>query len=297
MTVDLVALSRICSEHLLEIASEQGNLVHAVSMEELRHLMENLGDGGRRLSEVGLLQVAMTKDPRVDISLKRQLLYGLLLPRGLTVIKEDGYIIAPSPEIPIEDSGVPLGQVMFLEEFGREVSIDPPDLADFCQLKGKSNLRVHQLLQFLLSKLADLDSTQSLLGADTFPLKSYSSVINKLFFRGKKLKDLFAATVLTYPALETLQAQLDDKGAIRLEENDRLNGNGDQVYRYVRILQVELEGRSPFTVPICYEIVHHSFETPVPHEQYELDRLTCSIGKGKRNTLNRMGFTVETYHL
>lgn len=245
------------------------------------------------LDNVGLLQVAMTTDPRVGNTIKRHLLYGLLLPRGLTVIKEDGKIMAPSPELHMGDTNLPVGSVTFLEVFGRDVSIVPPDLSSFCHLKGKSNLPVHQFLQFLLHQLNCLDSKESLLGDGYFRLKSYSSVINKLFFRGKKLKDLFATQVMTYSALEKLKALLSAKGAIPLDEDNQLSGNGDFIFRYVRILLIELDGRSPFTVPIYYEIAYHSFETPVPHETYEYERLRYSLTRGDENLLVRMGFTVE----
>lgn len=258
-------------------------------MEGLRQLMEN---GGHPLTEVGLLQVAMSQDPRVDITVKRQLLYGLLLPRGLTVIMEDGFIIAPFPEMPIIGSRIH-GVVRFLREFGRKSSIHPLDLRDICKLKKKSTFRVHQLLHFLLSKLAQLDPSDTLLSPGLFHLKSLSSVINELLFGDKKLENLFSTTVLTSRALKTLQSQLDGKGAIFLEE-DILSGNCGRVYRYVRVLQVELEDRSTFTVPVCYEIIHHSSKTSVFHNQSEFDQFCCSLGKGKKNILARSGFTIVT---
>lgn len=295
ISVDLAILARICSEHLIEVKSGINSVV-VVSQDGLSRLKEFFSDSTHH--EVGILQIAMTKDPRIDNSLKKQLLYGLLLPGGLTLIKEDKTIIAPTPEIPIDASSIPRGSIHFLEDIDPEIFIDPPDLSYICKLKRESNLYVHQLLQFILYHLTQLPPSETLLGDGTngtFRLKSYSSAINKFFFRGKKVKDFFAATVLTNSSLETLTAELDNKGAIPWYEADILNGSGDQVYRYVRVLQVELEGRNPFTIPIFYEIAYSSFKTPVPHDQYELNRLRFSVGKGQQNYLKRMGFGIETY--
>jgi hypothetical protein len=286
-------LVAICSSNLVDLTADGRDLALAVTKEGMDLLMDRL-----ELSEVDLLQVAMSTGTLLDETLKRQLLFGLLIHRGgLVVIKENGVIIAPIPEISLGPSVVG-GEISFLEEFGEDIRRDPPDLPSFCQLKGVcGGLPVHELLHFLLHKLTTLSSEDSLLGS--FRLKSYTSVVNKLFYRGKPLTDLLAATVGTDAALRRLKKELvDERGAVPVDEDDTVNGNGDLTYRFVRILQVRLEGVArPFTLPIYYEVIRTRHVTADCHKSYELRRLECELGKGQKNTMRCTGFTIEPISL
>jgi hypothetical protein len=215
-------------------------------------------------------------------------------------VKEDGVIIAPVPEVSIH-TATPhslMGKVSFLDEFGPETPQDPPDLEYFCHLKGVCGGRsVRELVDFILQKLLSLPVEESLL-KQPFRQKSSSSAINKMFYRGKSLTDLLATTVGTNSGLARVKKELSQRGAISVDEDQRVNGNGDLTYRFVRILRVELELEgSPqpcsFTFPVYYEVIKTRHVTPVPHKEYELTRLKFNLDKGQRIMLRLTGFTME----
>ena len=293
--VDIAELSRICANNLTEalLSGRNAPPTFAVTPDGLQLLRESFVDErGEGLGEVGLLRIAMTTDRRIDDDLKRHLLYGLLLLQrgGLRLIREDGTIIAPVPET-FRVAPVLQGTVSFPEEVGN-IASHAPDLTDLCIIKGTCGRPAHQVIDFILHKLANLPPAESLSGS--FRLKSFSSVMNKLFYRGKAVKDIMATTVGTDQLLESLETILGSKGAMFKERGDSENGNGCLVYRYVRILDVELEGCPAFTFPIYYEIALSTFTTPQnPHEQYELDRLKYSLLPGDVNSLRQKGFTIE----
>jgi hypothetical protein len=243
------------------------------------------------LNEVALLHFAMTQSDGIDDLLKTRLLFGLLLRKGtLRLIKEDGIIIAPVPEVSMT---VPLlvGAVSFLDDIVK-ISKIAPNLQYLCRLKGqRKGRRADQLIQFILHQLTSLPAEDTLLGHG-FRLKSYSSVMNKLFYRGKSLTDLFAATVDNESELETLISQLDDKGGVMMGEPEDVNGNGDLTYRYVRILRVVLQESppSPFNFPVYYEVIKTNHFTPASHEQYEW---VSNLKNGTQSQLGMTGFTVE----
>ena len=116
--------------------------------------------------------------------------------------------------------------------------------------------------------------------------------MNKLFYRGKDLTDLFATTFHTDKQFKELKTKLMGLGA--MEHSRDTNGNDCLVSRYVRILQVELNGHS-FYFPVYYELVRERYKTPVPHEYYELSRLECTLVDGQRNQLVRDGFSLEVF--
>jgi hypothetical protein len=282
-------MREICSANLIPITTEGNLTTFAVSEDGLQLLLHQTG-----LDEIpALLQFAMNKNDQIDDLTKTRLLFGLLLRKGgLRVIKEDGKIIAPVAEIYI--GATPLvGQVSFPHEI-----IDPTDkdnLQSVCQLKTQcAGRRAHQLIQFILHKLPTLPVEETLLGP--FRLKSYSSVINKLFYRGKDLTDLLAATVANETDLKALRKKLNKLGATIVGQVEK-NGNGDLTYRFVRILRVELEGSPAFDFPVYYEVVKLHHNTPVPHNQYEWTRLEFVLERGDLNMLRETGFTVESIKL
>jgi hypothetical protein len=301
---DLVS---ICSLNLTD-AKAHGAL--AVTQMGIDQLETDLG-----LSEGDLFQLAMASRSPLDESLQRQLLFGLLMRRGglvlimeanltveatssdpPTLIKEDRMIIAPVPEISFDPASLGGGEVSFLDNFGPQISHDPPDLEYFCFLKNKCGGHpVHQLLKFILHKLRSLPVEDSLLG-QPFRLKSYSSTINKLFYRGKPLTDLLAATVGTDDERQQLTKELSQRGAMRLDS--RVTGNNDIAYLFVRILQVKLEG-SPqphsFTLPVYYKVIKTHYTFHEPPELYELNRLNYNLTKGQMNMLRLTSFTLEKF--
>jgi hypothetical protein len=137
------------------------------------------------------------------------------------------------------------------------------------------------LVQFLLHKLKSVED--SLLD-QPFRLKSYSSTINKLFYRGKPSTDLLAATVETDVELKQLKKELSQRGAMRLDEENMLNVNNDPTYRYARILQLTFDGSPTQTVPIYYEVVVTNFNTHASHKEYELGCMKYGLSKGQQNT-------------
>jgi hypothetical protein len=247
-------------------------------------------------SEVTLLGLTMSPSSMIDGVLKRQLLFGLLMHRGeLVLVREDGEVVAPVPELSPGPSSEIKGKISFLKQLDpiRPPPRDAPTLEQVCEWKGTcQGVAAHRLIHFLLQKLADLSAEEATLSS--FRLKSYSSVMNKLFYRGKALSDLFAATVQTDGHLILLKQSLTDEGATSVYENNIHNGNSELSYRYVRILQVELEGSPSFTFPVHYEIIMAKGMTPaVPHKQYQLERLRYDLNDGFENTLGVKGFTLE----
>jgi hypothetical protein len=274
----------ICSSNLIQISADREGPVFAVTAEGMDLLMIR-----HRLSKKFLHQLVMSPSLAIDDTLKRQLLFGLLMRRGwLTLIKEDGVIVAPLPEIslPPPSSDQIRGEVSFRERFDPMTSHHPPDLWTFCELKRASGHPVHQLIPFLLEKLMAL-LEESLL--DSFQLKSYSSVTNTLFYQGEPLTDLFTATVETVAGLSALIDRLTDKGAIQIQVDQ--DPNGDSLLHYVRALTVTLEG-SPFTLPISYELIYTPHRSPVPRKD-ELKRLKLNLAEDQRDRLVHKGFTIE----
>ena len=293
LRVSLQELLEICSSHLIEVTTE----IRVVSVEGLNQLRVLIGVLGNEIDDdVCLLQIAMRPDARIDDTLKKQLLFGLLLQRsgGLTLLKEAGMIIAPIPEISIPPPSISCqGTISFLNLIGQNIPDNAPDLSSLCEYKGLCGMAAHQIMGFILEKLRALPSAESL--SDSFRLKSYSSVMNKLFYRGKDLTDLFAGTYKTDDKFDSLKKQLLSKGAIPHFEKKKVNGNDCLVYRYVRILKVDLSGGS-FTFPVYYELVRENFKTSTPHEHYELTRLLqWTLVDGHRNMLVRNGFSLENF--
>jgi hypothetical protein len=282
----------ICFANLIPITNSPNEA--AVSEDGLQSLLHQTG-----LDEAALLQYAMNKYDQIDDLTKTRLLFGLLLRRGgLRVIKEDGKIIAPVAELCIAVSLV--GHVSFPHEItGRKPDKAAPNLQSVCQLKTQcAGRRAHQLIQFILHKLTTLPVEETLLAPlGPFRLKSYSSVINKLFYRGKDLTDLLAATVANETDLRALRNKLNELGATMVGQVEK-NGNGDLTYRFVRILRVELEGSPPaFHFPVYYEVIKLHHNTPVPHKQYEWTRLEFALKRGDMKKLRDTGFTVESIEL
>jgi hypothetical protein len=285
----------ICSDNfnLIPITTEGNLATFAVSEDGLQLLHHQTG-----LNEVALLQFAMAKDELVDDLTKTRLLFGLLLRRGgLRVIKEDGKIIAPIPELCV--TVAPLaGEVSFPRDLVKTSKL-APNLQSVCQLKTQCvGRRAHQLIQFILDKLTTLPVEETLLAPlGPFRLKSYSSVINKLFYRGKGLTDLLAATVANDIDLRTLLRNLNELGATMVGQPEE-DGNGDLTYRFVRIIRVELRESPPaFFFPVYYEVVKLHHHTPVSHKQYEWTRLRFSLGPGDMITMEESGFTAELIDL
>ena len=252
--------SNFLTRSLIEIISDGGNSALVVSIQELHKCIE--------INDIDLLQIAMKPNTQIDETLRAQLLLGLLRQRknGLTLLKEDLIVIAPIPEIAIPI--ISEGTISYLRVADPDIPDDPPDLYSLCRSKRLCHAPVHRIIGFILDKLKSLPSTDSLI--DSFRLKSYSSVMNKLFYRGKDLTDLFATTFHSDEEFKNLKTALSGKGA--MERSLDTNGNGCRVYRYVRILQVELNGHS-FHFPVYYELVRERYKTSVPHEHYELSRL------------------------
>jgi hypothetical protein len=269
----------ICSSNLIQISTDKEGPVFAVTAEGVDLLMIRLG-----LSEAELHQTAMLPTLAIDDTLKRQLLFGLLMRRGwLTLIKEDGVIVAPLPEISLPPSSHFRGKVSFRERYDLGTSHGTPNLRAFCRKRIRP---VHQLIHFLLEKLMALPVEESLL--DSFQLKSYSSVTNTLFCRGESLTDFFTATVETEDGLSALRGRLTDKGAIQVGQDP----NGDSSLHYVRALGVTREGSLLFTLPISYELIYTPRWTPVSRKD-ELKRLKLNLAEDQRDRLVRKGFTIE----
>lgn len=282
--MDISALRDVCSGHSATLQLNQRESVPALTSEGFQVLMKFVDVNGNSLDEVGILQIAMTPDPRIDDLLKRTLLFGLLLRRGLQIIHEDGVIVAPAHNLKFPT--YPEGTVAFQSRVGRDVRKDAPDITTFCKLKEELDIPVHQIVSFILMKLKECDTEESRIQG--FRLKSYSSVMNKLLYRGKSLKDLFAITISDVE-LEPLKNLLLQLGALHRSEDD-VNGVGCLVYRFVRILTITISGKS-VNFPVYYEVVKKNYETAlVPHEQYQLNRLKFSLFDGHMNQLEDSGF-------
>lgn len=285
--IPVLDIYRICSENLIHYPLESGGIEFAISEDGLS-LLENIGESNHKLGRIDLLQLIMAIDDRLTTVLKRQLLFGLLLSSrsGLYLVKEDGIIIAPSPEILV---ACPLrGEIRFRDRITSAVPTEPPDLESLCGVKVTGVIPVREIVWFILTMLKSLDPQESL--STTFRLKSYSSVMNKLFYRGKRLTDLFATSDEASNVV-ALQDMMKEKGAMNVSSHqDYLNGNNCVVYRYVRILDVTIFNPSsiyvqPHSFSFCvyYEIVTKNQHARVPHQQYELERLEFGVSPGSQN--------------
>lgn len=288
--MNIESVQRICSENLVNFQLEDNHFEQAVSDHGL-YLLERLGEGEgeTQLDVLGCLQIAMSRDNRIPDVVKKQLLYGLLLPRGLTVIKEDGIVVAPSPEIIV--SPLSEGNAVFLSRPPPSLLKDPPDIAFFCQWKEECKVSVHRIVFCILRNLHSIGVTDSF--CQLFRLKSFSGVMNKLLYRGKGLTDLYACSVNTDHDLKYYRSELEKRGGIFYNEKEKCNSRGDPVYRYIRILHVFINAYDIY-FPVYYEIVRSiSFQPPlIPHDQYEFDRLQCNHSDGQKNMLERSGFTL-----
>lgn len=136
-----------------------------------------------------------------------------------------------------------------------------------------------------------------------FRLKSYGSAMNKIFYRGKPLTDLFAATVMTSNELRELTTYIKDVGGRNIAGDN--NGNGCPTLRYVRMLTVTIFDPSHdsqrldlrkrpyvFNFPAYYEVVFKMTDERAPHEVYQLERLTCS--RKQQTSLLSLGFTLHS---
>lgn len=236
------------------------------------------------LNRVALLQIAMLKDPRIEDHWKRKILFGLLISQGLIIVKEADTIVAPIHESTLVDFDFRLhSKVHFLLKYeqSEHQSIKPPDLIFFCKNTVEGML-VSGLVQNILHGLASLSDEDHL--RSSFRLKSVSSVMNKLFYRGKELSDLFAASAKNVHEFQNLINLVRACGGIFF--NRSTNRNGSEVLRYYRMLEVDVsafrgDGQSydPLHFPVFYEIVLLISRDRTPHEVYELDRLTCTLFK------------------
>ena len=124
---ELQQLLEICATHLIELLPNgtqgQGTRpIIVVSAEGLNHLRA-LG-----FDDMTLLGLVKSPDTQIDDTLKKQLLYGLLLQREgrLSVLEEDGrIIIAPLPEISIP--ALVEGSISFLDDINLNI-----DTRSFC---------------------------------------------------------------------------------------------------------------------------------------------------------------------
>jgi hypothetical protein len=263
----------ICSSHLIQIITNQGveltdgeNRSLAVSIDGVNELMNLLKMG---TDDIFIHLVGSTDSP-LDDNLKKALLYGLLMKRGrFMVIKEGKNIIAPI----LEPKSTAFPQLSGVISFYKEsiaVPSSPWNLENFCQWI-RVGISSNQLVECLLRSLSEAPKEETLI--ESFRLKPHSSVVNKLFFRGKRLTDLFAATVSD---LTSLADQLLKKGAFLAHTKNDPNGNGEITVRYVRMVHVVVEGGEgvvQFNFPVYYEIVQSRLAPAIPHEIDEWNRI------------------------
>lgn len=246
----------------------------------------------RNIGEVGLLQIAMSSESRVSDSLRKQILYGLLLSRSLTFVLEGNEILAPCHEITRDR--IAGGKIVFLAS---SIILPAPNLSYFCNLKLLTRIPIADLVGFLLEELRK--HPDSLCG--TFRMKSYASIINKLFYRAKDISDLFAATARTHDQLSGL-INLINKCGGRFHSRSH-NGNHCEVMKYVRSVQMTLtnpisdtDPSQPrvhqVTIPIYYEIVYETVAMTVAHEAYELKRLDFKLNQEERSILETAKFSL-----
>lgn len=260
-------------------------------MQSLRCLTIN----GRVLGDVELLQIAMSSDPRISDDVKRRLLYGLLFDNGLTLVRENNVTIAPT-HLPSPPSITLSGRISFVRNVPRRIETLPLNAIRLCNLKRNSGSEAHHLIGFILQELQKLPQEESF--SDLFRLKSYSSVMNKLFYRGGNLTDLYGATVPSNSKVLAVEKKLLAHGAIDAnDQEDRdFNGNGCAVYRWVRILQIDLQNLpdQPLHFPVYYEVVRKNFlDERAPHKNYELTRLKFQLAEGLRTSLENDGFRFD----
>lgn len=252
-----------------------------------------------------VLQIAMTNDTRIKSSLKRSLLYGLLFKKNssLTMIEEGQSLIAPSTDLRRQAAKYH-GHLSFNENNNSGMIPPPPGIEYFCDLKGRHSIpEISQIIMLIISTLKLLKSEETL--GHLFRIKSRSSILNKLFFRGKDLSDFYAATATTFDEMEDLISKLESCGAKHCPPNT-VNGNGCPVIRYVRMLTVTiLENRNQaqemeqvryeFQFPVYYEIVYRISPDRSPHDIFELTRLNCGLTPEKRDLLEEHGFTIHEF--
>lgn len=104
------------------------------------------------LDDVTLLQIAMTSDCQIDQMLKWELLYGLLMQRGLVIIKEGERIVGP--HVGDDPRILCPGEVVFQRDFREDTtSYDAPNLEYFCLHRNQCRVPVYQLIGFILQEL------------------------------------------------------------------------------------------------------------------------------------------------
>lgn len=273
-----------------------------------------------QLGKIGLLQIAMSTTQRIDQLRRRHLLYGLLFQEGLTFILEGNEIIAPMHEK--ERKIIARGNILFQNTSTNmniatpvpgsvpvPVIMPPPDLFYFCQMKNSTNIPITNIIGFVLKELHKLDNSIDSL----FRLKSYASVMNKLFYRGKELSDLYAATAKSHEKLTSLITLMEQQYGGTFVSRTR-NGNQCDVIRYFRVLKIRLidqqasteeddedtttgSGSSnrnchEFLFPVYYEIVYETSATRISHEEFEYKRLKYDLNDEKRRVLSDNGFTI-----
>lgn len=282
-------MERIRLEHVINLTVSEDSTVSAISAEGLE-LMRTIDD---KLDRVSLL-LSMTNDNRIDENFKLELFYGLLFDlEGLTIVKENGQIIAPTPELKITVP-IPRGSIEFLVKVRGDVLTQAPDISFFCHRKAECRYSVREIICFLLHELRNLPPEETLM--TVFRMKSYSSVINNLLYRGKGLSDLFATTILDSDYNELIR-KIESRGGMCVHERQekQINGNRCIVSRYVRILKIQFENSQDyFFCPIYYEIVLDNLMPPaVSHQQYELERLKFKLSAGAQNLIQQKGFTIH----
>lgn len=282
LNIDLLTL---ISEYLVEIAI-RGQIYSVVGIGDL---LANLRANNNLLTEVDLLSLLTSGNLDLEASLRQSLFFGLLLPMGLTVIFEDGFLIAPT--LQDQYSHTIVGSATFMRRIDDQIPDHSPNVASFCEWIGNlpRGYRIHTLIAFIHDQLTQLrESEVSELAR--FRLKSYSSIINKLFYRGKSLKDLFAITVQSQTEADVIKGALEnDYGYLSKTYRDYTNNNGCLTYRYIRILILTIENET-IHFPVYYEIVVDNLVTPRSHKIYELDRLRCELAPGQIAILARTSF-------
>lgn len=283
------AVKIFSTKHEMEITLYSGESVSVILIPEL---LNSLQENNFPTSSVKLLCLVMSEETTLDTATRQKLFFGLLLPMGLTLVKEDGFLLAPIFEMPHSHSLN--GSVRFKSQVSEDIPDQSPRVACFCRWVGKPpQYRIHELVAFIREQLYQLQQDGDV-RLKCFRLKSYSSIINKIFYRGKKLTDLFATTVSSQGKADELRLILEHAGGYLAREYGKFtNANGCLVYRYIRILIVTIDQQEIF-FPVYYEItIANSIIIPRPHEEYELDRLRCQLNLGQINLLLKTKFTLE----
>lgn len=271
---------------MIPVSTDGRGPVYAVSVDGLEHLIENLRDGDIRLGITELFQVALTNDCRIAEILKQQLLFGLLRRfGGLILVKEDGVVIAPIPEIQIHTSHEV--RTSFTDLLSGSLIPAPPDVSTVCEWKQLcGGIPVHHIVWLILESLKANNDMEE------FHLKSYSGVMNKLFYHGKKLTDLFSTTI-TQDRYPQLVRNLLEIGVMSLSaENESYSIDDFAVHRFCRVVMVSIN-QVHFQFPAFYQVVvKNSLPRTSSSADYEVRRFRCGIHR-YHHALEMAGFNIE----